>query len=154
MRALYAQYLPAFGLRCTYVSLSSEAIEAITDAQFRGEKFDGVILGKTMAKPSGSLLDIAAYIHKALPELPIILVSDLDFSEIEYRAGRAGIEHFIPIPVFRKSLADGLSRALEHGEGGDSASGTPDLSGRCILLAEDNAINAEIAGEILGMTGA
>ncbi|MBQ3879999.1 MAG: response regulator [Oscillospiraceae bacterium] len=153
IQTLLGSYLPEFGLSYTLTTNASEAIEAITDANFRGERFDGVILGRAGAQV-GSIFDTASYIHKANPALPIVLLFEEDFGQIEYRANRAGIEFFIPVPIFRKSLADGLDRALGSVDGNEGTVGAPDLSGKRILLVEDNFINAEIATEILSMTGA
>ena len=102
----------------------------------------------------GSLFDLAAYLHKANPALPIILVSEENWSEIEYRANRSGIDHFVPIPVFRKALINSLNDALLQSGDHSSHAASPDLTGKHILLVEDNFINREIACELLGATNA
>ena len=99
-----------------------------------------------------SIFELASYLHKAKSELTLVLVSDLDWGEIEYRANRSGISAFIPIPFFRKSLINGLAHALESSDTGTVSSAVPDLTGKRILLAEDNDINREIACEILSAT--
>ena len=153
LRAAYERYLKEYGIRRTIVSSASEALAALTDASFRGEEYAAAVIGKAREN-SGSLFDIAGYLHKSYPALALILISDDDWSRIEYHASRSGISRFIPLPFFRKSLINGLNQALQ----GDAAAGgaplCPDLTGRRILLVEDNLINREIAREILGATNA
>lgn len=153
MQALYRQYLGDSALSFTIVSSSSAAVSAITEADFRGEGFSCAVLGRSVGH-NGSIFELASYLHKADSALTLVLVSDLDWEEIEYRANRSGISAFIPIPFFRKSLINGLAHALEASDTGDVASAIPDLTGRRILLAEDNDINREIACEILSVTRA
>ena len=153
MQAIYHRYLDDFDVSFRMVDSSAEAIAALTDADFRGEGFDGVILGSTM-EHTGNIFDLGAYLNKSFPQLIIVLVSEADWADIEYRATRSGIRHFIPLPVFRKSLLNGLNRAFLSAGEQEGTFGTPDLTGRRILLAEDNMINREIACELLLSTGA
>lgn len=102
----------------------------------------------------GNIYDIASYFHKADQDLKIILVSDDNWDEIEYRASRNGIQSFIPLPFFRKSLLNSLNQALGQDRENETSSLVPDLCGKTILLVEDNFINREIAKEILSSTNA
>ena len=153
MQQLYRSYLGEFGLSFTIVSSSSEAVAAITEADFRGEDFSCAVLGRSVGQ-GGDVFELASYLHKAEGALTLVLISDLNWTEVEYHANRSGISAFIPIPFFRKSLINGLSRSLESADEGERVSAIPDLSGRRILLAEDNDINREIACEILAATNA
>lgn len=147
----YDRYLDEFGIKHEIVRSTTDAIAALTDAEFHNEHYDAVIFGKEFDN-SNNMFDAAEYISKN-HQLPIILISDHDFSSIEYRATRSGIEQFIPTPFFRKSLINGLNTAFEK-TSEESHSATPDLSGKNILLVEDNTINRMIANEILKATNA
>ena len=147
----YDRYLDEFGIKHEIVSSTTDAIAALTDAEFHNEHYDAVIFGKEFGN-SNNMFDAAEYISKN-HQLPIILISDHDFSSIEYRATRSGIVQFIPTPFFRKSLINGLNTAFEK-TSEESHSATPDLSGKNILLVEDNTINRMIANEILKATNA
>ena len=151
LQTLYRRFLDEAGLSYSIVSSSSAAVSAITEADFRGEGYSCAILGRDVGR-SNSIFELASYLHKAKSELTLVLVSDLDWGEIEYRANRSGISAFIPIPFFRKSLINGLAHALESSDTGTVSSAVPDLTGKRILLAEDNDINREIACEILSAT--
>ena len=76
------------------------------------------------------------------------------WSDIEYRANRCGIDSFIPVPFFRKSLINGLNKALSGKDDKTDAFGAPDLTVKHILLVEDNEINRLIAMELLKSTQA
>ena len=132
---------------------SEEAISALTDADFRGSGFDAVIIGNRV-QGVDDIFDLSGYLKKAYGQLRVILISEDDWNEIEYRARRSGIEHFIPVPFFRKSLINGLNQALQQEGGREDLFGSPDLTGKRILLAEDNDINREIALELLKSTNA
>ena len=131
-----------------------DAVAALTEADYEGRPFDLLIFGRSIG-PDGDLIELADYIHRSFAHLVMVLISDIAWEQIEYRAERAGISKFLPLPIFRKSLINGLVNALSDSSA-DTASmpGVPDLADRHILLVEDNLINTEIAKEILGMTNA
>ncbi len=150
IREKIAGYLKDDDISYRETASFNEAISLLTDGEFRNEKTDVLLLGE-IGEATGDLFDVASYLHKAHPEMTIILVGDQDWNDIEYRANRSGIEQFIPLPLFRKSLINGIAAALaEHDQ--DSLSGGLDLSDKRILLVEDNFINREIAKEILSST--
>ncbi len=149
----YRRYFTEDGIGFTQVSSASEALSALADADVSGERYDGAIIGSALSE-GGDRLDVAAYLSKAVRELPLVLVGEDNWADIEYRAEQCGIRTFVPIPFFRQTLEDALAAAVSGGGGNGSGSEYPDLTGKRILLAEDNLINREIALEILGMTGA
>ena len=152
-RNIFRRYLAECGAEYTMVSSSADAIASITNADFQGKPFHAVILGKKVTD-SGSAFDFASYISQSFPQLVLILIDEHDWEEIEYRANRSGIHHFLPMPVFRKTLLNGLDDALASRTEQEQSFGSPDLTGRHILLVEDNMINREIACELLAVTNA
>ena len=153
MKQLYEEYLGGFGITHNTVSSAAYAVSVLADAEYNQTEYSAVIIGRSNEENS-SVFDIASYIKAARPGMPIILISGHNWDEIQYQANRSGITHFIPLPVFRKSLLNGLTTALSSETGNERLAGTPDLKGRRILLVEDNMINMEIAKEILSTTGA
>ena len=152
IRPLYSKYLGEAGADHIVVSTAEEAFTAMADADIKGFEYDAVIIGKSLIN-STSIYDIASYLKKSYPKLKIVLISDLNWEEIEIRAVRSGIDSFIPLPFFKGSLIRGLNEALKEDRSG-TEDGYPDLEGKNILLAEDNLINREIAKEILSVTHA
>ena len=152
-REIYAKYLGEFNLEYTVVSAMPEALSALTEADFRQQPYHLVLIGG-MKEGSARMLDLAAYLHESWPGVTLVLISEDDWPRIEYRANRAGVRRFIPVPVFRKTLVNGLNAALEGEADESSSAGSPNLEGKRILLVEDNAINREIAVEVLKMTNA
>jgi len=88
-------------------------------------------------------------------DVPILLISAYDCSEIEDEARAAGISGFLSKPLFKSTLYYGLkpyidpSAELTKPEEKDAI----DFSGKRVLLAEDNELNWEIASELLSELG-
>ncbi len=131
----------------------SEALTLITDARYRNQPFDMILLGKEITD-SQDVLEFADYLHHSMPDMPLILVSDVNWNNIEYRAQKCGIVTFIPVPFFRNSLLNGIAGTLSTSDGQAPGTSYPDLQGCTLLLVEDNLINREIASEILALTQA
>ena len=86
--------------------------------------------------------------------IPILLISAYDWSDIEDRAKAAGANGFVSKPLFRSTLYDKINELI----GKESVSQEPeddysDLQGLHILVAEDNDINWEIISAMLSMFG-
>ena len=91
-------------------------------------------------------------------DIPIIVFSSYDWTEIEAQAREAGVDTFIAKPLFKSRLISVFKEIVN----GDKEEETKDVladiaemdySGKRVLLVEDNELNREIAQEILGMTG-
>jgi len=89
---------------------------------------------------------------KANPKSIVTIFSSADRDFIEGEARGAGVEKFIPKPLFPSVIVDlineyiGLEKQLEHSPG---AGYTGDFTGYTILLAEDVEINREIVTSLL-----
>lgn len=80
-------------------------------------------------------------------DIPILLISAYDWSDIAEEARAAGISGFLSKPLFKSTLFYGLSRFAEPASAKADAAPelAPDFTGRHLLLAEDSALNWEIA---------
>jgi len=100
-------------------------------------------------------LETARQIRRAVgDELPIIVISAYDWSDIEDAAREAGVNGFISKPLFKSTLYEKINAMLgvaapEHSPEDDSS----DIAGMNILVAEDNDINWEIISMLLQMQG-
>lgn len=88
-------------------------------------------------------------------EIPILIISAYDWSDIEAEAREAGAHGFISKPLFRSNLYLGLSSFTGNTTEDVSLpeKETADFTGKHILLAEDNDLNWEIAEELLSEAG-
>lgn len=103
-----------------------------------------------------STLDVASHVRGlAGKEFPIIMVAETDWAQIEYRATRAGINAFVPCPLFKSKLLAVLSAhtydTQQHRS--ERTDNHFDYGQYRLLLVEDNELNREIAIELLSMTG-
>ena len=106
-------------------------------------KMDGVETAKA----------IRAKLHE---NIPILVLTSYDWSEIEEEARTAGIDAFLPKPFFVSSFRHVIERigpALPQTAQEPERETSP-LEGMMFLVAEDQELNAEILSEILGMEGA
>ncbi|MBD5522689.1 MAG: response regulator [Lachnospiraceae bacterium] len=88
-------------------------------------------------------------------ELPIIILTDGEWDELEVQTEKTNICGFISKPLFRSTLYYALRQfaeaEVEHQEQKDESD--IELTGRRILVAEDNELNWEIINAILGEFG-
>ena len=78
-----------------------------------------------------------------------------DWISIEHEAKLAGVNLLMSKPMFKSSLVSAFSRALgEKEERAQQPDGADyDFTGRRVLLAEDNALNTEVAVMLLESKG-
>ncbi|MBD5395264.1 MAG: response regulator [Lachnospiraceae bacterium] len=88
-------------------------------------------------------------------ELPILLLTEGEWDELAEIAEISGIHGFISKPLFRSSLYYGLRPFIETQmtQQNQKEKSAIDLTGKRILMAEDNELNWEIGNEILSEFG-
>ena len=145
--------LRAGGLEVLREKAGMDAVARLTEAKYEGRMSCALLLGQELSDMAP--LDLAAHVRQlAGADFPILLVSGQDWAQIEYRATRAGVSAFVPCPLFKSRLLGALSQLIgSGGDTGDPAGRDADYSEYRVLLVEDNELNREIAGELLGMTG-
>jgi CheY-like chemotaxis protein/anti-sigma regulatory factor (Ser/Thr protein kinase) len=106
--------------------------------------------------PDMSGLEVTRRIRAELgADIPIIIVSAYDYSEIEQQALDAGANGFISKPLFKSTLFKTLCELLNIDEQKhDEESKKYSIEGMRILVAEDNDLNYEIAEYLLEDEGA
>ena len=134
-----------------------EAVKKVIEQHETGQAYFAVILDWKMPDMDG--ITTAKAIREAVGEdIPIILISAYDWSDIEQKAREAGINGFITKPLFKSRLINSFKEFLNKEQEAlkrmdtvfDSA---VDFSGKTVLLVEDNELNAEIVREVLKMSG-
>lgn len=148
-----SEYLAESGLEPVCITAGLEAVTYLTEAQYEGRMPCAMLLGQELSDMPP--LELAAHVRQlAGAAFPIILVSEEDWAQIEYRAQRAGVNAFVPCPLFKSRLLETLSGLLQA-NGTEEAESTEqaDYSRYHALLVEDNELNQEIAMELLSFTG-
>ncbi len=145
--------LESLGIRADSAGTGMEAVEKIRQRHEAGNDYQVVILDWKMPDMDG-----VATIRKIRTEIdaqiPILLTSAYDWSDIEDAAKDAGTNGFIAKPLFRSRLYEKINEVLgTKTKPLESEDDYSDLAGMNILIAEDNDINWEIISTMLGMLG-
>ena len=83
-------------------------------------------------------------------DTPIIILTSFNWDDIADEARAAGVDTFVPKPLFAGNVIDEFRDAFRRKNAGLDSK-TADLAGKRVLLAEDVAINAEIIMMVLSM---
>ena len=146
--------LREIGVRADWAQSGERAVEMAAQRHQAGRDYHVVLLDWQMPGLNG--IETARRLRERVGDaVPIVLISAYDWSDIELEARAAGVNGFIPKPLFKSTLFHGLSRfagseAASAQEGGEEAA---NFEGRRLLLAEDNDLNWEIACELLSTLG-
>ena len=143
-----AASLEDMGMHAQWTLSGKEAVEMARKHHEQGQDYHVVLLDMQMPEMTG--VETAVQLRSVLGnEVPVLLMSAYDWSDVEEEARRAGISGFLSKPLFKSTLYHGLKplaggtdteKTGEHGE---------QWKGRRILIAEDNELNWEIANALL-----
>ena len=145
--------LKSLGITADSAGGAPEALDMITHRHETGSDYSIVILDWKMPGVDG-VETIRRIRAGADRNIPILLISAYDWTDIEDEAKKAGANGFISKPLFRSTLYDKINEIL----GTEAKSVSPeddysDLKGINVLIAEDFDVNWEIISEILDMYG-
>lgn len=146
--------LKATGVQAEWTYDGETAVRMIVDHHNKRDDYHIILLDWKLPGMDG--IETAREICRHLgDDIPILLISAYDWSEIEERARGAGVTGFISKPLFRSTLYYGLrAYADELGETENSLEEKEsDFTGKRVLLAEDNELNWEIAESLLSDLG-
>ena len=148
--------LDDLGMKTKGVFTGADAVKEIVLRHEQQQDYFAAIIDWKMPDMDGIATTKA--IRKAVGnDVPVIIISAYDWSDIEQEARAAGANAFISKPLFRSRLEKTFHSLVEQeepvAEQPFSRLEKMNLSGYRALLVEDNDLNAEIAAEILGTTG-
>lgn len=149
-----AEKLEELTIHCDWVLDGRAAIEMAEKHHKRHDDYQIILLDWRMEGMNG--IETARELRRRFGEdMPILLISAYDWSDIEEEAREAGISGFISKPLFKSTLYHGLQQYMDPVREKTEEKKAPDrdFSGVRILLAEDNDINYEIANELLSAIG-
>ncbi|MBO5163544.1 MAG: response regulator [Ruminococcus sp.] len=141
--------LRSIGIRAEWVLDGEDAVKMA--AQHHKEHKDYHVILLDWKLPDMDGIQTARELRKQLgDDVPILLMSAYDWTEIEDEARSAGISGFLMKPLFRSTLFYGLKHYADDDDvQTDEEEDTLRFTDRHLLVAEDNELNWEIANELL-----
>ena len=149
-----SKMLKQIGMRSEWTTSGREAVYRAKSAYEEGDAYHTYIIDWQMPETSG--VETARRIRKSVGgDVPIIILTAYDWSDIEEDAKAAGVTAFCAKPLFMSDLKSVLLAAnnlIEKEE--EVAEWTKaDFRGKRVLLVEDIELNREIAEVILTESG-
>ena len=150
-----ANMLREIGMRDEWCTMGKEAVIRAGEAFRRGDSFKVFIIDWLMPDMNG--IETTRRIRKVIgDDIPIIILTAYDWSDIEEEAREAGVTAFVSKPMFPSDLHQALVKCLRSDDA--TVAETEDvpfsLQGSKLLLVEDNELNREIATMLLEEMGA
>ena len=149
--------LKNLGIVSDWVLNGTDCVEKVRISHRTGEDYDVCLIDWKMPDIDG--VETTRRIREFVgPDTLIIIITAYDWSSIEKDARAAGANAFLSKPIFESMLynvllsATGIDKTVRF-QLSQMEIKHPELEGRCILLAEDNLLNQEIAVELLRMSG-
>ena len=139
------------GMRAEWTLSGKEAVLRARQALEMSDVYHAYIIDWRLPDMNG--IEVTRQIRSLHDDTPIIILTAYDWSDIEVEAKAAGVTAFCAKPMFMSDLRETLMSALGQ-KPADAVQGllpekNADFKGKHILLVEDNALNREIAQEIL-----
>lgn len=142
------------GAYVDYVPSGQEAISRTRAKLASGDCYDIAMIDLRMPDIDG--IETTRRLRRAVgDDTMIIIISAHDWSDIEQQARQAGADCFISKPLMRANVYDTISRVQSLNPTGSvtQAIRPNRFSGECVLLADDNELNLEIARMLLEFSG-
>lgn len=148
--------LREIGIDAEWVDSGYKAIERVRTLRDMEKYFDMILIDWKMPEMDG--IETARRIRTLVgPDVTIIIMTAYDWGSIEQEAKLAGVNLLMSKPMFKSSLISAFSKALgdkeEQIQQAEAETAEYDFTGKRLLLAEDNALNTEVAVMLLKSKG-
>ena len=145
--------LSKIGMRPEWTISAKEAVIRTKYAVEQGDAFSVYIIDWLIPDMNG--IEIVRQIRKVIGDsCPIIILTAYDWADIEEEARAAGVTAFCEKPLFLSELRKVLAEPFRvQPEQTPAPQPKASFDGKHLLLVEDNALNREIAVEILKEAG-
>ncbi len=153
VREYFQSVMESLGFSCEVASSGREAIDLIesADPPYHIIFVDWKMPGMDGVEHTRRIKD------RFTVNTVVIMISASEWNEIETDAKRAGVDYFVPKPLFSSQLVDCINECLTPETHDLAEIGQADqvnrYAGKRILLAEDVEINREIVLTLLETTG-
>ena len=153
---LREQIAEVFGMECVVAASGQQALDVVREAAARGRPFDVAVIDGVMPGMDGLALGAALRADAALAHTARVLLTSMKHAHAVEQAREAGFITTLTKPIRQSELLRALRVALNLHEDMNSrtleiraaSSRTARFSGR-VLVAEDNAVNQEVARAVL-----
>ncbi len=135
-----------------YTVQGEQAIRMVKQAAEQRQDYHVIVIDWKMPQMDG--LETARQIRGLISQdVPILVLTSYEWSDIEHKALDAGVNAFLPKPFFVANFRERLQQLWETNgpADGQNESASERLAGKHFLVAEDVGLNAEILTEILSM---
>ncbi|MCM1525463.1 MAG: response regulator [Ruminococcus sp.] len=141
------------GIKAEWTLNGESALEMIENRHKKNDDYRIILLDWKLPGIDG--IETARRIRSLMGgDIPILLISAYDWSDIEEEAREAGINGFIGKPLFKSTMYYGLRQFMGVEDRTDEQkTESGGLAGKRILVAEDNDLNWEIAEALLSALG-
>ncbi len=137
------------GINCETALSGREGVEMVRVRRARREPYNLILVDWKMPEMDG--VETTRQIRSIIGEdATIIILTSYNWYDIADEAARAGVDTFVPKPLFAATVLDEFRNALQK-KRAVMQNQKADLRGRRVLLAEDVAVNAEIMVMVLQM---
>ena len=137
------------GVSCETAESGWEGINKVRIRHGRSDDYNLIIIDWRMPELDG--VETTRQIRSIVGhDTPIIILTSFNWDEIEDEARKAGVDTFVPKPLFAGTVMDEFREAFKR-KNEALEKKTADLKGRRVLLAEDVDVNAEIMVMVLSM---
>jgi signal transduction histidine kinase/DNA-binding response OmpR family regulator/HPt (histidine-containing phosphotransfer) domain-containing protein len=134
----------------------TQALATAQAAEARGRPFDLVLLDWVLPDMGGA--EVTSRLRQSHPDLGVVVVSAYGWDSLQANATQAGADSFLPKPVLPHALRGLFAKLTGLDPSSADATGPQDavvrLDGLRVLLVEDNALNQQLATELLSRRGA
>jgi hemerythrin-like metal-binding protein len=151
IRQYFAEIARRFDITCDVAEGGEEALQLIE----KKGGYDIYFIDWKMPGMNG--MELSRRIKDQHKERSVVtMISAVEWNSIEAEARNAGVDHFLPKPLFPSAIADLINECIGRYDPEDlkktSESRSDSFEDRCLLLAEDVEINREIVLALLEPT--
>ena len=151
-REYFQHLMTRLSIDCGVAESGKEALAMIEEAKQSGAPYNFFFVDWMMPEMDG--IELASQIKERMPtESVVFMISAARWSDIESEATEAGVDGFIPKPLFPSVLIDCVNTCLgavtDEEKQAITDQGQYDFSGFRLLLVEDVEVNREIVEALL-----
>lgn len=139
-------------VRSDYVTDGEQALEALGEAEEKGDPYKLCFIDWQMQHMDG--IEVTRQIRKIFgKDSVVVIMSAYDLDEVESAGIEAGADFFMSKPFFQSNLVTVINHALGQHEDSTHVFNKYDFKGKRVLIAEDVALNMEVAVKMLKLVG-